>query len=222
MQGGGGEVAFLLGLERNSDIVSFASCAPLFVNANDRRWNPDCICLISRAPTAPSYLDAAQCRRPPTAPSSCPTPSSARAPGRPRAYRGCQGGAGAPLDLHVGEGVASHWARRGPSPAGAPGPGCAPACHCGCLPPPEGAASRGCRDRGGGGEALLIRVRAWPWELEPFCRHRLGRVRRVLYSTVLYSAVECTTVQPSALQYRLCHKNKQRIKCVVRNCSIAV
>nr|CAB3500987.1 unnamed protein product [Digitaria exilis] len=37
------EAAFLIGLERNSDVVEMASCAPLFVNDNDRRWNPDAI-----------------------------------------------------------------------------------------------------------------------------------------------------------------------------------
>ncbi|CAN6374835.1 unnamed protein product [Urochloa humidicola] len=37
------EAAFLTGLERNSDIVQMASYAPLFVNSNDRRWNPDAI-----------------------------------------------------------------------------------------------------------------------------------------------------------------------------------
>ncbi|WVZ67144.1 hypothetical protein U9M48_016265 [Paspalum notatum var. saurae] len=37
------EAAFLIGLERNSDAVEMASCAPLFVNDNDRRWNPDAI-----------------------------------------------------------------------------------------------------------------------------------------------------------------------------------
>ncbi|KAM0854704.1 hypothetical protein ACQ4PT_050259 [Festuca glaucescens] len=31
------EAAFLIGLERNSDVVEMASCAPLFVNDNDRR-----------------------------------------------------------------------------------------------------------------------------------------------------------------------------------------
>ncbi|CAK7340311.1 unnamed protein product [Dovyalis caffra] len=31
------EAGFLIGLEKNSDIVEMASCAPLFVNANDRR-----------------------------------------------------------------------------------------------------------------------------------------------------------------------------------------
>jgi len=38
------EAAFMTGLERNSDIVMLASYAPLFVNVNDRRWNPDLIC----------------------------------------------------------------------------------------------------------------------------------------------------------------------------------
>nr|CAB3489555.1 unnamed protein product [Digitaria exilis] len=37
------EAAFLTGLERNSDIVQMASYAPLFVNNNDRKWNPDAI-----------------------------------------------------------------------------------------------------------------------------------------------------------------------------------
>ncbi|TVU47259.1 hypothetical protein EJB05_06852 [Eragrostis curvula] len=37
------EAAFLIGLERNSDVVEMASCAPLFVNDNDRSWNPDAI-----------------------------------------------------------------------------------------------------------------------------------------------------------------------------------
>ncbi|PKI58955.1 alpha-L-arabinofuranosidase 1 [Punica granatum] len=38
-----GEAGFLLGIEKNSDAVSMASYAPLFVNSNDRRWNPDAI-----------------------------------------------------------------------------------------------------------------------------------------------------------------------------------
>nr|TKW22660.1 hypothetical protein SEVIR_4G242900v2 [Setaria viridis] len=37
------EAAFLTGLEMNSDIVHMASYAPLFVNDNDRTWNPDAI-----------------------------------------------------------------------------------------------------------------------------------------------------------------------------------
>ncbi|KAG0473459.1 hypothetical protein HPP92_015316 [Vanilla planifolia] len=38
-----GEAGFLMGLEKNGDIVEMASYAPLFVNDNDRRWNPDAI-----------------------------------------------------------------------------------------------------------------------------------------------------------------------------------
>ncbi|KAJ4817089.1 alpha-L-arabinofuranosidase 1 [Rhynchospora pubera] len=50
------EAAFLLGLERNSDIVEMASCAPLFVNDNDRRFNPDAIVFNSDAQFGtPSY-----------------------------------------------------------------------------------------------------------------------------------------------------------------------
>ncbi|XP_052175278.1 alpha-L-arabinofuranosidase 1-like isoform X2 [Diospyros lotus] len=37
------EAGFLIGIERNSDLVEMASYAPLFVNANDRQWNPDAI-----------------------------------------------------------------------------------------------------------------------------------------------------------------------------------
>jgi alpha-L-arabinofuranosidase/dienelactone hydrolase len=37
------EAAFLTGLERNSDVVTMASYAPLFVNVHDRTWNPDSI-----------------------------------------------------------------------------------------------------------------------------------------------------------------------------------
>ena len=38
-----GEAAFMTGMERNSDIVTMASYAPLFVNENNRAWNPDAI-----------------------------------------------------------------------------------------------------------------------------------------------------------------------------------
>jgi alpha-L-arabinofuranosidase len=38
-----GEAAFMTGMERNSDIVTLASYAPLFVNLNHRAWNPDMI-----------------------------------------------------------------------------------------------------------------------------------------------------------------------------------
>ncbi|RYR04158.1 hypothetical protein Ahy_B06g083747 [Arachis hypogaea] len=37
------EAAFLIGLERNSDLVHMVSYAPLFVNNNDRMWSPDAI-----------------------------------------------------------------------------------------------------------------------------------------------------------------------------------
>ncbi|GKV32694.1 hypothetical protein SLEP1_g41281 [Rubroshorea leprosula] len=50
------EAAFLIGLEKNSDIVQMASYAPLFVHANDRRWNPDAIVFnSSHAYGTPSY-----------------------------------------------------------------------------------------------------------------------------------------------------------------------
>ena len=38
-----GESAFMIGMERNADIVKMASYAPTFVNVNDRAWNPDMI-----------------------------------------------------------------------------------------------------------------------------------------------------------------------------------
>ena len=38
-----GEAAFMTGIERNSDIVTMASYAPLFVNVHHRAWNPDLI-----------------------------------------------------------------------------------------------------------------------------------------------------------------------------------
>jgi len=37
------EAAWVTGLIRNSDIVTMVSYAPLFVNLNDRAWNPDAI-----------------------------------------------------------------------------------------------------------------------------------------------------------------------------------
>ena len=43
LKGALGEAAFMTGLERNSDIVTMASYAPLFVNDRDRLWNPDAI-----------------------------------------------------------------------------------------------------------------------------------------------------------------------------------
>ncbi len=50
------EAAFLAGLERNADVVRLASYAPLFVNVNDRAWNPDLIPFDNhRACVTPSY-----------------------------------------------------------------------------------------------------------------------------------------------------------------------
>lgn len=50
------EAAFLIGLETNSDVVEMASYAPLLVNANDRRWNPDAIVFNSwQSYGTPSY-----------------------------------------------------------------------------------------------------------------------------------------------------------------------
>ncbi len=51
-----GEAAFMTGLERNSDLVTMSSYAPMFVHARDRRWNPDMIVFDgSRAYGTPSY-----------------------------------------------------------------------------------------------------------------------------------------------------------------------
>ncbi|XP_020108571.1 alpha-L-arabinofuranosidase 1-like isoform X1 [Ananas comosus] len=50
------EAGFLIGIERNSDVVEMASCAPLFVNDNDRQFNPDAIVFNSRQQYGtPSY-----------------------------------------------------------------------------------------------------------------------------------------------------------------------
>ncbi|KAJ3680932.1 hypothetical protein LUZ60_015421 [Juncus effusus] len=50
------EAAFLIGLEKNSDVVEMASYAPLFVNANDRTWSPDAIVFNSaQSYGTPSY-----------------------------------------------------------------------------------------------------------------------------------------------------------------------
>ncbi|RYG47676.1 alpha-N-arabinofuranosidase, partial [bacterium] len=38
-----GEAAFMIGMERNSDVVTMTSYAPLFVHSEDRAWNPDAI-----------------------------------------------------------------------------------------------------------------------------------------------------------------------------------
>ena len=51
-----GEAAFMTGLERNADVVIMASYAPLFVNVNHKRWNPDLINFDSaRVYGLPSY-----------------------------------------------------------------------------------------------------------------------------------------------------------------------
>jgi alpha-L-arabinofuranosidase len=50
------EAAFMTGIERNADIVVMAAYAPLFVNVNDRSWNPDLIGFDSaRCYGTPSY-----------------------------------------------------------------------------------------------------------------------------------------------------------------------
>lgn len=38
-----GEAAYMMGMERNSDIITMCSYAPIFVNVNNRAWNPDII-----------------------------------------------------------------------------------------------------------------------------------------------------------------------------------
>jgi alpha-L-arabinofuranosidase len=56
LRGAIGEAAFMTGLERNSDIVIMASYAPLFCNANHKRWPINLINFdSSRAYGLPSY-----------------------------------------------------------------------------------------------------------------------------------------------------------------------
>jgi len=51
-----GEAAFMVGMERNADLVRMASYAPTFVNIRDRRWNPNMIVFnTSQAYGTPSY-----------------------------------------------------------------------------------------------------------------------------------------------------------------------
>jgi alpha-L-arabinofuranosidase len=51
-----GEAAFMTGMERNSDIVTMASYAPLFANVNYKKWNPDLINFDNhRSYGTPSY-----------------------------------------------------------------------------------------------------------------------------------------------------------------------
>ncbi|HOW64595.1 MAG TPA: alpha-L-arabinofuranosidase C-terminal domain-containing protein [Candidatus Paceibacterota bacterium] len=56
LRGALGEAAFMTGMERNSDVVIMAAYAPLFVNVNHRKWNPDLINFdSSRVYGLPSY-----------------------------------------------------------------------------------------------------------------------------------------------------------------------
>ena len=51
-----GEAAFITGMERNADMVVMSSYAPLFVNVDNRAWNPDAIVYdSSRSFGTPSY-----------------------------------------------------------------------------------------------------------------------------------------------------------------------
>ncbi|HRZ96003.1 MAG TPA: alpha-L-arabinofuranosidase C-terminal domain-containing protein [Paludibacter sp.] len=51
-----GEAVYMAGMEKNSDIVPLNSYAPIFVNVNDRKWNPDMICYnASSVYCTPSY-----------------------------------------------------------------------------------------------------------------------------------------------------------------------
>lgn len=56
LRGALGEAAFMTGLERNADVVAMAAYAPLFVNVNHRKWNPNLINFdSSKAYGTPSY-----------------------------------------------------------------------------------------------------------------------------------------------------------------------
>ena len=51
-----GEAVFMMGMERNSDVVSMASYAPIFANLSNRMWAPDMIQFTSdRVFGTPSY-----------------------------------------------------------------------------------------------------------------------------------------------------------------------
>ncbi|XP_028782695.1 alpha-L-arabinofuranosidase 2-like [Neltuma alba] len=51
-----GESAFLMGLERNSEVIEMVSYAPLFGNTNNQRWLPDAIVFYShQSYGTPSY-----------------------------------------------------------------------------------------------------------------------------------------------------------------------
>ncbi|MBC8064801.1 MAG: carbohydrate binding domain-containing protein [Chlorobia bacterium] len=56
LKGALAEAAFMAGMERNSDIVTMSSYAPLFANVNNKAWNPDLIYFDShRVVATPSY-----------------------------------------------------------------------------------------------------------------------------------------------------------------------
>jgi alpha-L-arabinofuranosidase len=56
LRGAVGEAAFMTGIERNSDVVTLASYAPLFANVHHKWWNPDMINFdTSRSYGTPSY-----------------------------------------------------------------------------------------------------------------------------------------------------------------------
>ena len=56
LRGAVGEAAFMTGMERNADVVTMASYAPLFANMNYKKWNPDLIDFdSSRVYGLPSY-----------------------------------------------------------------------------------------------------------------------------------------------------------------------
>jgi len=51
-----GEAAFMVGMERNSDVVTMSSYAPLFANTHNTQWNPDAIVFdAARSYGTPSY-----------------------------------------------------------------------------------------------------------------------------------------------------------------------
>ena len=51
-----GEAVYMAGMEKNSDVVTMNSYAPIFVNVNDRKWNPDMIAYnASSVYCTPSY-----------------------------------------------------------------------------------------------------------------------------------------------------------------------
>lgn len=51
-----GEAVYMCGMEKNPDVVRLNSYAPMFVNVNDRRWNPDLINFsASKVYCTPSY-----------------------------------------------------------------------------------------------------------------------------------------------------------------------